>query len=333
MSQGFYEMLGVDRSASPEEIRRAFQTRLASLVRRLKTARRQGADVSLLEAQERALREAVEILSDPIRRRRYDAFRKSRDAGDPPGDASELWARYRAALMDPVTIAALDVIHGLTDLPIGDVIPKQRLAAPRTATPRTATPRTATPRTATPRTATPRTATPRVVGARTAEVTASSATSTASVRTVTEGVTDIGGEEEVTQPLDVQPPPMPRPSIALPMPGEQKRREQVDFEVPLMPSPPPEPEEETVEMLRDRLGSGGAFLRAVREQQGLSLEALAHTLNISIRNLTALEDDAFDRLPPRTYVQGYLKSIAEELELDAGEVARGYLTLFEARRG
>ena len=38
MSQGFYEMLGVTKTASPDAIRSAFQGRLAALVRRLKSA-------------------------------------------------------------------------------------------------------------------------------------------------------------------------------------------------------------------------------------------------------------------------------------------------------
>ena len=51
MSQGFYEMLGVSRDATPEAIRSAFQGRLAALVRRLKAARKQGADVTLLDCE------------------------------------------------------------------------------------------------------------------------------------------------------------------------------------------------------------------------------------------------------------------------------------------
>ncbi|CAN0461371.1 unnamed protein product, partial [Ectocarpus fasciculatus] len=123
MSQGFYEMLGVARGASADQIRQAFQARLAALVRRLKAARKQGADVSLLESQERALREAMEILSDPARRRRYDAFRDILDTETPPTDASELWEQCRGSLMDPATVAALNVVRALTELPVGDPIP------------------------------------------------------------------------------------------------------------------------------------------------------------------------------------------------------------------
>ena len=68
MSQGFYEILGVDGVADSESIAKAYHSRLAELVRRLRAARKQGADVSILEGQERTLREAMQVLSDPVRR-------------------------------------------------------------------------------------------------------------------------------------------------------------------------------------------------------------------------------------------------------------------------
>ena len=70
MAQGFYEILGVDQQASSAAIQAAFQDQLAELVRRLRAARRQGADVTILEGQERALQEAMSELIDPNRRQR-----------------------------------------------------------------------------------------------------------------------------------------------------------------------------------------------------------------------------------------------------------------------
>ena len=62
MAQGFYKILGVDQQASSAAIQAAFQDQLAELVRRLRAARRQGADVTILEGQERALQEAMSVL-------------------------------------------------------------------------------------------------------------------------------------------------------------------------------------------------------------------------------------------------------------------------------
>jgi len=119
MAQGFYELLGVGEDAAPPDIREAYQRRLAELVRRRRGAQAQGADVSILEGQERALREAVEILSDPARRRRYDALRKA-SREDWPEDAVALWTSAREALVDPGTLAAVQAVRSLTDLPLSE---------------------------------------------------------------------------------------------------------------------------------------------------------------------------------------------------------------------
>ena len=130
MPQGFYEMLGVDTEAPPEKIRAAYQRRLAELVRRLRGARKQGADVSILEAQERELREAMDVLADPARRRRYDAFRRAVE-DELPVDAETLWDRARWSLVDPVAPLAVAVLRALTDLPVGDPLPDPMLRPAR----------------------------------------------------------------------------------------------------------------------------------------------------------------------------------------------------------
>ena len=122
MSQGFYELLGVELDASDDAIRQAYQVRLARLVRRLRTARQNGADVTILEGQERALREAREILSDPARRRRYDTFRNAMDEGIPES-AGALWKQVRGALVPPEVSLALESVKSLTDLPLGQPVP------------------------------------------------------------------------------------------------------------------------------------------------------------------------------------------------------------------
>jgi len=122
MSQGFYELLGVEPNVTPDRIRLAYQVRLAKLVRRLRTARQKGADVTLLEAQERTLREAREVLSSPTRRRRYDAYRTSMDDGLPE-TAGALWKHVQASLVAPEVSLALATVQALTDLPLGQPVP------------------------------------------------------------------------------------------------------------------------------------------------------------------------------------------------------------------
>ena len=71
-------------------------------------------------------------------------------------------------------------------------------------------------------------------------------------------------------------------------------------------------------------GSGparaGAKLRAAREAAGLSVDAVAHQLKLAPRQVTALEDDDYQRLPGRTFVRGFARNYARFLRLDAESV-------------
>src|SRR6185503_5896019 len=117
MPLGFYELLGIDPAARPEQVRGAYQNRLGELVRRMRAAKKAGADITVLEAQERTLREAMQVLSDPVRRRRYDAFRQA--VASEALDGERLWAVARDALVDPAAVAAMQVLSRLTTLPVG----------------------------------------------------------------------------------------------------------------------------------------------------------------------------------------------------------------------
>lgn len=77
-----YETLGVDRSASEEEIKRAYRRR----------ARELHPDAGGDEAEFKELTRAYEVLSDPTKRRRYDTFGDDggrRAGGDPFGFGAE----------------------------------------------------------------------------------------------------------------------------------------------------------------------------------------------------------------------------------------------------
>jgi cytoskeletal protein RodZ len=96
----------------------------------------------------------------------------------------------------------------------------------------------------------------------------------------------------------------------------------------------PEPEDtDDVDVLARRFGYDGRFLRAVRESQGISLESLARTTRISLRYLEALEGNAFDRLPSKVFVRGYVREVARELELEDSDVVEQYVSLYEHHGG
>jgi len=68
----------------------------------------------------------------------------------------------------------------------------------------------------------------------------------------------------------------------------------------------------------------GAYLREIRERQGLTLEEIAEETKINCRFLRAIEEEAWEDLPGEVYVRGYLRAYAEAVGLDPGEVLARY---------
>lgn len=67
--------------------------------------------------------------------------------------------------------------------------------------------------------------------------------------------------------------------------------------------------------------TAGERLRAAREAQGLSLDAIAAQTRIPTRHLAALERSEWDGLPAPTYTVGFGKSYAAVVGLDRDEIA------------
>lgn len=297
MSQGFYERLAISDTASLAEVESAFQKQLATLVRRLRQARAQGADVRILEAQERGLREARAVLGDPVRRRRYDAFRKASEQGIPE-TVDQLWSRHAEALVDPTAISALRVVRTLTELPVGDPFPGvAEPAAPLPALRMALPPAPAVPG------APP--ATPTSVQVSITDPGFAEAGDTALVEL-------LGRIPQQLDPLDEL-----LSDLSGTDPGLQAGSEPTD----------------PVDRMALQLGYDGRFLKAVREHRGLSLESMAQSTRISHRYLEALEANAWDQLPAATFVRGYLKEIVRVLALGDRDVVGGYMALYQRQRG
>ena len=70
--------------------------------------------------------------------------------------------------------------------------------------------------------------------------------------------------------------------------------------------------------------TAGMLLLAAREARGLSVEAVAQQLKLSLRQVRALETDDFTLLPGRTFVRGFVRNYARLVALDP-EVVLGAL--------
>ncbi len=80
--------------------------------------------------------------------------------------------------------------------------------------------------------------------------------------------------------------------------------------------------EETSEAVHETPPAGvGAQLRAAREAQGKSVDAMAATTRISVRHIEHLDNGEFDLLPGRIYAIGFAKTYAKEVGLDPEDVA------------
>lgn len=67
------------------------------------------------------------------------------------------------------------------------------------------------------------------------------------------------------------------------------------------------------------MASFGENLRRERELRGVTLAELAEATKVSVRYLTALENDQFDRLPGGVFNRGFVRSVARYLGLDERE--------------
>jgi cytoskeleton protein RodZ len=66
--------------------------------------------------------------------------------------------------------------------------------------------------------------------------------------------------------------------------------------------------------------TAGATLRAAREAAGLSIDDVAQQLKLAPRQVQALEEDDYVRLPGRTFARGFARNYARFIQLDPDAV-------------
>jgi len=325
MPIGFYELLQVSADASSDAVRVAYQEQVAQVVRKLRAAEARQQDVAAIEARRAALGEAWAVLSDPLRRRRYDRFRELA-RGALPADPEDLWTQAGPSLIDPAAAAALHVLRMLTDLKIGepvsdptagesDVSAVQRVEREA---------RAAEARAVEARAAEARPAEPPRIDLRAAPAEA----------------------ETVAVPAPARPAASP-PALVFPAPSVAPA---AAARVDARPAEPAAPAAsnalpidrnvaaEDLARLLDQYGPTGAFLRAARELRRTTLPQLSATTRISMRFLDAMERDAYTDLPGATFVRGYLKMVVRALEAiplgaEADEFVEGFMSRFFRARG
>lgn len=69
----------------------------------------------------------------------------------------------------------------------------------------------------------------------------------------------------------------------------------------------------------------GNTLREVRKERGLSLEVVSEATKISINNIRAIEEEAYEKLPADTFVRGLVTLYGNFLTLDGSKIAAEFL--------
>jgi len=73
----------------------------------------------------------------------------------------------------------------------------------------------------------------------------------------------------------------------------------------------------------------GTFLRKIREIKRYSLDDMANQTKISKTYITAIEEEAFGKLPAAVFVRGFITQISKVLKLPSDKVALAYMTRYK----
>jgi cytoskeleton protein RodZ len=76
----------------------------------------------------------------------------------------------------------------------------------------------------------------------------------------------------------------------------------------------------------------GSQLRTAREAKGLSVRTLSERTRVPARALAAIELNDQSSLPPHPFGRGFVRTYAEEVDLDPDRLVRDYFAQFPARR-
>jgi len=83
---------------------------------------------------------------------------------------------------------------------------------------------------------------------------------------------------------------------------------------------------------KQKVFSFGDFLRKHREEKGITLEKLESLTKIKKSILDDLENERFEKLPPKIYIRGIISKYCQYVELDGQEVLNNFDKYFYENR-
>jgi curved DNA-binding protein CbpA len=140
-----------------------------------------------------------------------------------------------------------------------------------------------------------------------------------------------GIPEPLTPPAQRYYEPARRPARpATPLPEKEPLPPPPIPEALLPPVEQPMPPQEETTPVASFIGEfTGPAIKALREQRGISLQAIASQTKVSSRYFAFVEEENFQKLPARTYTRGFLMLFAKALGCDPDRFASDYLKRYD----
>ena len=317
MTQNFYAMLGISETAPMLEVHAAYKRKLGALVHRMHSAERSQSAMAELCRDERALREAVTILTDPVRRSMYNTFRKASD-GAFPANQEQLWNEVQNTVVDKTTVAALRLLGSLTTLPLQEVSLLQ--AAPTKRNPEEEKTEPMGVRPASLKNRTQRKDVRKTINQVTEERGAALNLDT------TEMINKPSTNDQSKAPLESLKERIPKSTEKN---NTQKKHKSKPQRAPIEKSSPKpalkKAKPSTAEMVRQH-GYSGRLFRAIRETQNLSISELSQRTNVPVNYINAIENEDFGVFSNAFFVRGVVKNISRSLGIQERAIVEGFLS-------
>ena len=314
MTQNFYAMLGVSETAPMLEVHAAYKRKLGALVHRKHTAERSQSAMAELCREERALREAVSILTDPVRRSMYNTFRKASD-GSLPSNQEELWSEVQNTVVDKTTVAAVRLLGSLTTLPLQDIAFLKAPAVKRNLEEEKTEPMGMRPTSM--KNSTQRSDVRKSIDQLTEKRTGATSMDLDATEMIARPAQTVSKK---STPLDTLKDRVPKTAAAKKTTTPLKQPKSAP-----KPKAAPKKAKPTMSELVRQHGYSGRLFRAIRENQGLSISDLSQRTNVPVNYINAIETEDFGVFSNSYFVRGVVKNISRSLGIQEREIVEGFL--------